>query len=92
MDIQKILFMTEAHEARLERTIVRLWVVIIILLLLLFGTNAGWMYYENQFEDVTTTVTQEVDAKAEGDSDLSLNTIGGDYNGGESESQTDSNN
>ena len=42
---------------RMERTITRLWVVIIILIIALLGTNAAWLYYESQFE--TFTVTQE---------------------------------
>jgi len=56
-----------AHEgdmARQERTIKRLWVLCIILILLLAGSNAAWFYYENQFEDAVTTtqtVTQDVD-------------------------------
>jgi len=56
-----------AHEgdmARQERTIKRLWILCIILILLLAGSNAAWFYYENQFEDVVTTtqtVTQDVD-------------------------------
>lgn len=50
-------------------------------------TEAGWIYYEHQFEDVI--VTQEVEATADGDSDLNLNTVGGDYNVGKSESDTD---
>ena len=51
-----------AHEgmmARMERTIRRLWVLCIVLILLLAGTNAAWIYYENSFEDIT--VTQEND-------------------------------
>ena len=53
-----------AHEAdmtRLERTIRRIWILCIILVVLLFGTNAGWLYYESQFEIVesTTEITQE---------------------------------
>ncbi len=51
-----------AHEgmmARMERTIRRLWILCIVLILLLAGTNAAWIYYENSFEDIT--VTQEND-------------------------------
>ena len=51
-----------AHEgmmARMERTIRRLWILCIILILLLAGTNAAWIYYETSFEDVV--VTQEND-------------------------------
>lgn len=50
-----------AHEgmmARMERTIRRLWVLCIILIILLAGTNAAWIYYENSFED-EVTVTQD---------------------------------
>ena len=49
----------EAAMARLERIIKRLWIVIIILILLLAGTNAAWIYYEAQWEDVTTTYEAE---------------------------------
>lgn len=77
----------EAMAARQERTIKRLWILCIILIVSLLGTNAGWLWYEKQFEDVV--VTQEVEATADGSSDLNLNTVGGDYYGGESESKTD---
>lgn len=52
-----------AHESALAREDIknkRLWILVIILLCMLFGSNAGWVWYESQFEDVTT-VTQEVD-------------------------------
>lgn len=35
-----------------ERTTVRLWIVIIALIVLLVGTNIGWLVYESQFEEV----------------------------------------
>jgi len=76
----------ESATARQERTIKRLWILCLVLIVVLLGTNAGWIYWENQFEDVV--VTQDVDATADGDSDLNLNTIGGDFYGGESESET----
>ena len=62
MDEKNILFQAEANAARLERTIVRLWALLIILLFLLAGTNLIWFYYESQFEDVSTTITQELDS------------------------------
>ena len=37
-----------------ETTIKRLWIVILILILLLAGTNAAWIYYESQWEVVET--------------------------------------
>ena len=49
----------EASMARSERTVKRLWATIILLILLFVGSNAAWLYYESQFEDVITTVTQE---------------------------------
>lgn len=50
-----------AHEgmmARMERTIRRLWILCIILIILLAGTNAAWIYYESQFVD-EVTITQD---------------------------------
>lgn len=57
--------------ARMERTIKRLWILLIICLVMLFGTNAGWIWYENQF--VEESVTQEVDT---GDGDAYVAGIG----------------
>ena len=62
MEVEKIMFQAEANAARLERTIVRLWILLILMLFLLIGTNFAWVFYENQFEDVSTTVMQELDA------------------------------
>lgn len=43
-----------------KHTITKMWVVIILLILLLFGTNAAWIYYESQWEVVETTeITQD---------------------------------
>lgn len=40
--------------------IVRLWALCLVLVVLLFGTNAAWIWYESQWEVVETTeVTQE---------------------------------
>ena len=51
-----------AHEgimARMERTIKRLWVLCIVLIILLAGSNAAWLWYESQFSDEILTVTQD---------------------------------
>ena len=69
----------EGIVARLERTIERLWILCIILVVLLLGTNIAWIYYENQFQD--TVVTQEVDT---GDGDATITGVG-DINYGTSE-------
>ena len=55
-------YMQEMYTSVLERTIKRLWVLCIILIVLFFGSNAAWIYYENQFEDVVTTITQDLEA------------------------------
>lgn len=51
----------ESELAHRERTEKRLWITIILLIVLLVGSNAGWMYYESQFEDVYQGVVQEAD-------------------------------
>ena len=49
----------EGAVARLERVIKRMWVLVLSLIILLFVSNAAWILYESQFEDVETTITQE---------------------------------
>lgn len=34
----------------------RLWILCVILIILLFGTNVYWVHYESQFQDETTTI------------------------------------
>ena len=53
-----------AHEgivAKMERANRRLWILCIVLILLLAGTNGAWLYYESQFID-ELTVTQDVES------------------------------
>lgn len=65
----------ESTTSRQERTIKRVWILCLVLIVALIGTNAGWIYYESQFEN--TEVSQEVDT-GEG----SATVIGiGDFNG-----------
>lgn len=73
----------ESATSRQERTIKRLWILCLVLIIALIGTNAGWIYYESSFEDVV--VTQE--ATADGSSDINLQNVGGDYY--ERQSETD---
>lgn len=51
----------EGTMARAERSFKRLWAAIILLIVLLFGSNAGWLWYESQFEETTTTIEAEAD-------------------------------
>ena len=66
----------EGTMARAERSFKRLWAAIILLIVLLVGTNAGWIWFESQFEYSQTTqeVTQESN---HGDNSF----IGGDVGG-----------
>ena len=71
----------ESTICRFDRVIKRLWIIILILIFLLLGTNLAWLYYESQFE--TVEETQTVEQKADGNRDNSF--IGGDNNVGVSE-------
>lgn len=57
--------------------------VIVLLVLLLVGSNVGWLIYESQFEDYT--ITQEVEQQADNGEN---NFIGGDLIG-EAKSEND---
>ena len=41
--------------ARLERTNKRLFIVVLVLILSLIGTNGAWITYENSFQDIVVT-------------------------------------
>lgn len=49
----------ESTMVRMERTIKRLWILLIIIVTMLVVTNAFWIWQESQYEDVVTT-TQDV--------------------------------
>ena len=51
----------EGMMARAERTAKRLWITILLLIVLLVGTNGLWIWYESQFQYYQTTqeVTRE---------------------------------
>ena len=67
----------EAETARLERTITRLFWALIMTILLLVGTNAGWIWYESQFQDEVITVEAEQTTEGGGNNYA----LGGDFNG-----------
>ena len=69
-DVPYIVF--ESVTTKLERTIEKLWILAIILVLLLVGTNAGWLYYESQFKVEQTTM---IEAEQDG---AGVNVIGGE--------------
>ena len=49
----------ETTQARADRRLKWMWWLVVIMFVALIGTNAGWIVYENQFED-TVTVTNDV--------------------------------
>ena len=55
----------ESALARQERTIKRLFIITILLIALLVATNAGWLIYESQFEEVVTTNEIEQDVESD---------------------------
>ena len=64
----------ESDMARLERTSRRLWIVLLVLIVLLAGSNAAWIYYESQFVDESWTFEANTDnggtAIANGDGEV----------------------
>lgn len=70
-------FVAEGMIDRQSKTIRRLWVMCMLLIVLLVGTNALWLYYESQFMYVEETVEQDIDT---GDGDSTIIGIG-DYYG-----------
>lgn len=81
MDESEILMIPfHSHEMdmdRAERANKRLWVIIIVLIVCLIGTNAGWLLYESQFTD--ETISTEIEAQQDGDYNF---VSGGDLNYG----------
>ena len=61
MDNEKVIpyIAFESVTSQMERTIKRLWIVVLVLIFLLVGSNIAWLIYESQFEVLETTVTQE---------------------------------
>lgn len=75
-------YVAEGMIDRLSATNKRLWVMCVLLIVLLVGSNALWIIYESQFMYYEQEVEQEIEA--EGD----FTVIGiGDYHG---KSETDS--
>ena len=80
----------EGIMARMERTIKRLWILAIILIVALVGTNAGWVYYESQWQYVDTTTSQEVTQDVDSGGGSATITGIGDVNNGESSTNGES--
>ena len=63
----------ESAMARAERQSKRLVAIIILLIILLVGSNIGWLVYESQFETVETNETI-IEAEQDGSG---VNIVGG---------------
>ena len=74
----------ESSMARMERLNTKVFILCIILTIALIGSNMAWLIYESRFEDVV--VTQE--AQADGESDINLQNVSGDYYGSESKANS----
>ena len=78
----------ESGMARLERTVTKLTVIVILLILMLFGSNLAWVIYENQFEEITTkTEIQQEVSTGEGNATVA----GGDIYGNDKAKDNESN-
>lgn len=72
----------ESAMARAERHTKALIWVIVLLIVLLVGSNCAWLLYENQFEVVEETITTFEDVVQES-AEGSNNIVGGDFINGE---------
>lgn len=54
-------FIYEASMVRQERTIKRLWILCIIMIVLFVSTNAFWIWREFQYEDIVVEQDVETD-------------------------------
>ena len=79
----------ESAQARADRRFKLMWCLIVIMLVALIGTNAGWLIHESQYEDIITTVSQDAISDS-GDAIINGDKAGAVIYGYEGE--TDSNN
>ena len=70
----------ETEQARAERLIKRLWIALIVVITMLFASNAGWLIYESQF--ATVSYVQD----GEGMNSVNIGEQGDLFYGAESES------
>ena len=72
----------ESAMARAERHSKRLVAIIILLIILLVGSNIGWLVYESQFETVETITEEDIIVDAEEDGVANYIGNDGDINNG----------
>ena len=64
-------FEHESEISRMERTNKRVWILCLIVFFAFVISNLIWLRYEMQFQDVTATITQDLDAGEGGDAVIS---------------------
>lgn len=52
----------ESEMSRLERTVKRLFILCLVLIIVAVGTNAYWIWYELSYEDIVVTQEAETDS------------------------------
>ena len=60
----------ESALAMAERTIRRLWITILVLIVMMAGMATGFFLYEAQFEDVETWEETDIEASQVGDRNI----------------------
>ena len=48
----------ESSMARMERQIKRIWITVLVLIVMLVGTNGAWLLYNSQFQAVETVIEE----------------------------------
>ena len=70
-------FLHEGDMARMERANKRLWIVILVLIVALIGSNGAWIWYEAQFQVIEEKT--EIEAEQETSDGGDNYVVGGDY-------------
>lgn len=72
MEDEKVVsqYFHEGTVAMMERTIRRLWITTILLIVLLVASNGAWLWYESSFEYFETSIEAEQDGDG-------INIVGG---------------
>jgi hypothetical protein len=81
----------ESSMVRAERQAKRLISIIILLIVLLVGSNIGWLIYESQFETVETVEEYAIEQNAESGNNNSI-INGGEIINGKAEDNIQENN
>lgn len=82
----------EATQARNERTIRRLIIVVIVAIVLLFASNAIWLYAWMQYDYVATSEDYSIDLSTKGGGDANYIGNDGDINNGKGSSEESADN